>query len=99
MGRSVRPVSASMVTSTAAPTPVVRLLPQLADFAARQYGESPFLLRHGPDGWQGYTFAGAARAQHAFAALLSAEGVRPGDRVGLQSENRPEWMMTYLAIL
>ncbi len=36
---------------------------------------------------------------HAFTALLEAEGVRPGDRVGLQSENRPEWGLAYLAIL
>ena len=36
---------------------------------------------------------------HAFAALLEREGVRPGDRVGLQSENRPEWGIAYLAIL
>ncbi len=89
----------SSPVSSAAPTPVVRLLPQLVDFAARQYGEIPFLLRYGSGEWQGYTFVAAARAQHAFAALLEREGVRPGDRVGLQSENRPEWMLAYLAIL
>ena len=84
---------------TTAPAPVVRLLPQLADFAARQYGESPFLLRRSGDGWAGFTFVQAARAMHAFTALLEREGVRPGDRVGLQSENRPEWGLAYLAIL
>src|SRR3989442_401265 len=36
---------------------------------------------------------------HAFAALLASEGVRPGDRVAIQSENRPEWGLAYLAIL
>lgn len=36
---------------------------------------------------------------HAFAALLERQGVAPGDRVGLQSENRPEWGLAYLAIL
>src|SRR5437867_8678579 len=36
---------------------------------------------------------------HAFAALLEREGVKPGDRVGLQSENRPEWGIAYLAVL
>ncbi len=84
---------------TPAPTPVVRLLPQLADFAARQYGETPFLLRRTAEGWTGFTFARAARATHAFTALLEREGVRPGDRVGIQSENRPEWGLAYLAIL
>jgi long-chain acyl-CoA synthetase len=85
--------------SAPAPPPVVRLLPQLAEFARRQYGETPFLLRHGPSGWTGLTFADAARMAHAFAALLEAEGVRPGDRVALQSENRPEWGPAYLGIL
>lgn len=84
---------------TSAPPPVVRLLPQLADYAARQYGESPFLLRRSGDGWTGFTFAQAARAMHAFTAMLEREGVQPGDRVGLQSENRPEWGLAYLAIL
>src|SRR5580765_5352081 len=84
---------------TEAPAPVVSLLPQLADFAARQYGDAPFLLRRSREGWSGYTFAQAARAMHAFAALLGREGVRPGDRVGLQSENRPEWGLAWLAVL
>ncbi|OGF12265.1 MAG: hypothetical protein A2W00_05650 [Candidatus Eisenbacteria bacterium RBG_16_71_46] len=86
-------------TPGTAPAPVVRLLPQLADFAAGRYGAAPFLLAAGPEGWRGYSFAEAARAMHAFAALLEREGVRPGARVGLQSENRPEWGLAYLAIL
>ena len=81
------------------PTPVVRLIPQLADFAARQFGEAPFLLRRGADGWTATTFVEAARAMHAFAAYLESNGVRPGDRVGLQSENRPEWSLAWLGIL
>ena len=80
-------------------SPVVRLIPQLADYAARAYGESPFLLRWSGDAWQGYSFAAAARAMHSLRELLKAEGVRPGDRVALQSENRPEWGIAYLAIL
>src|SRR5207248_4803937 len=35
----------------------------------------------------------------AFGALLEEEGVRPGTRVALQSENRPEWGLAWLAIL
>lgn len=85
--------------SPAAPQPVVSLLPQLADHAARQYGDAPFVLRHTPNGWSGYSFAEAARAVHAFAALLASEGVGPGVKIGLQSENRPEWGLAYLAIL
>jgi long-chain acyl-CoA synthetase len=86
-------------TGATAPPPIVRLLPQLADEAARQYGDAPFLLRWTPDGWVSLSFVQTARAMHAFAALLAREGVRPGDRVGLTSENRVEWGIAYLAIL
>jgi long-chain acyl-CoA synthetase len=82
-----------------APEPVVRLLPQLLDFAAGRYGASPFLLRWTPEGWRPLAYADAARSMHAFAALLEAEGVKPGARVAIQSENRPEWGLAWLAIL
>jgi long-chain acyl-CoA synthetase len=45
------------------------------------------------------SFAEFADAMHAFAALLASEGVEPGDRVGLQSENRPAWSVAYMGIL
>ncbi len=86
-------------TSPSAPGPAVRVIPQLVAFAARQYGDTPFLLRSTPEGWQGLSFAAAAAATHSFRALLESLGVRRGDRVGLQSENRPEWGVAYLAIL
>ncbi len=79
--------------------PPVRLLPQLADFASRQYGDTPFLLRSTPAGWEAWGFAGAAARLHSFTALLEREGVKRGDRVAIQSENRPEWGLAYLAAL
>jgi long-chain acyl-CoA synthetase len=82
-----------------APTPVVRLVPQLLEFAALHYGDAPYLLGWTPDGWSGLSFVEAARAMHGFTALLEREGVRPGDRVAIQSENRPEWGLAYFAIL
>ncbi len=82
-----------------APAPVVRLIPELIEYAAERHGERPFLLRHVAGAWQGYTFMAAARAVRAFAALLEREGVRAGARVGLQADNRPEWGIAYLAIL
>src|SRR5689334_5372788 len=36
---------------------------------------------------------------HAYAAWLIAEGVRPGDRIAIQGENRPELALAYLAVL
>ena len=85
--------------SQSPPRPVVRLIPQLAEFAARQYGDTPFLLRWTPSGWEPWSFAEAARRLHAFTALLEREGVKPGDRVAIQSENRPEWGLAYMAAL
>jgi long-chain acyl-CoA synthetase len=81
------------------PTPVVRLLPQLIDYAARQYGDAPFLLGHDGEGWRATSFQETARSVHAFARLLAEMGVGRGSRVGIQSENRPEWGPAYLAIL
>jgi long-chain acyl-CoA synthetase len=78
---------------------VVELVPELLEYAAERYGERPFLLRHNAGAWSGYSFVAAARAVWAFAALLEHEGVRPGARVALQSDNRPEWGLAYLAVL
>src|SRR6266571_2611170 len=82
-----------------APAPVVRLVPELVEYAAERYGERPFLLRYADGKWSGYTFMAAARAVRAFAVLLEREGVRPGARVALQSDNRPEWGLAYLSVL
>src|SRR5262252_8675982 len=82
-----------------APAPVVRLVPELMEYAAERHGERPFLLRHTGGAWSGYTYTAAARAVRAFAALLEREGVRPGARVGLQADNRPEWGLAYLSVL
>lgn len=77
----------------------MRLLPQLADFAARQYGDTPFVLRSSPAGWRGFSFNEAAAAMYSFAAALEAAGVKAGDRVALVSENRPEMGLAYLAVV
>jgi long-chain acyl-CoA synthetase len=77
----------------------VRLISELADYGARRYGDAPFLLRWTPAGWQARSYTDTAGQVHAFARLLSREGVQPGDRVGLLSENRAEWGLAYLAIL
>ena len=82
-----------------APQPVVTLVHELIDRAATRFGDAPFLLRSTDEGWRGLSFAEAARAAHAFARLLEANGVAPGAKVGLQAENRPEWGLAYLAIL
>jgi long-chain acyl-CoA synthetase len=66
---------------------------------ARDFGDRPFVLRHGPSGWAGYSYAEAARAVHAFSRCLVEQGVEPGARVAIQAENRPEWGLAFLAVL
>ncbi|MBU1022325.1 MAG: AMP-binding protein, partial [Candidatus Margulisbacteria bacterium] len=45
------------------------------------------------------TFSEAGVMIENMAAALHAMGIRPGDRVALLSENRPEWAISYLAII
>lgn len=47
--------------------------------------------------WTDVTWDELAQQVHQLAAFLVARGVRPGDRVALLSENRPEWAVTDLA--
>ncbi len=66
---------------------------------AAELGEKPFLrARHGDD-WRAISWEDAARTVAALAAGLRAQGVIPGDRVMLVSENRPEFCLADLAIM
>ncbi|TMQ69000.1 MAG: hypothetical protein E6K80_13145, partial [Candidatus Eisenbacteria bacterium] len=79
--------------------PVVGRVHELIDWSAARFGDAPFLFRWTPEGWRAIRYRDAARAVHAFARHLAAHGVGPGAQIGLQSENRPEWGLAYLAAL
>ena len=49
--------------------------------------------------WHEWTFADLHARARAVAEALGRLGVKPGDRVSLMMENRPEWMSTYLGIV
>lgn len=51
------------------------------------------------DSWQVYTWAEYAKAVRTTAAWLASQGIGPGDRVAIFSQNRPEWLISDLAIL
>ena len=68
------------------------------DWAARR-GDRPFLWAKRDGTYRPITWREAARQVSALARGLRALGVAPGDRVGLVSENRPEWMIADLAIM
>lgn len=50
-------------------------------------------------GYRRVTFGQVAQEARRVAAMLLAEGLAPGDRVALLSENRPEWTTAYFGIV
>jgi len=66
---------------------------------AEQRGEGAFLWAKRGGEWQSTSYAEAARQISALAESLIALGCRPGDRVMLVADNRPEWLIADLAIM
>jgi long-chain acyl-CoA synthetase len=66
---------------------------------AAERGERPFLWAKREDAWRAMSWAEAARQVAGLARALGALGIRPGDRVMLVSENRPEFCIADLAIM
>ncbi|MDQ3074335.1 MAG: AMP-dependent synthetase/ligase [Pseudomonadota bacterium] len=66
---------------------------------AREMGEQPFLSAKRDGAWHSISYAEAARQVAALADGLRRLGLKPGDRVMLVSENRPEWLIADLGIM
>ena len=66
---------------------------------AREKGEAPFLWDKVGDEWQSISWSEAARRVAALGAGLKRLGMKPGDRVMLVAENRPEWLIADLGIM
>ncbi len=66
---------------------------------ARERGDRPFLWARRDGAWQAVSYAEAARQVAALADSLKRIGLKPGDRVMLVAENRPEWLIADLAIM
>ena len=66
---------------------------------AAEQGDKPFLWAKQGGAWMSTSWADAARQVASLATGLKAIGLRPGDRVMLVSENRPEWCISDLAIM
>jgi long-chain acyl-CoA synthetase len=66
---------------------------------AAEKGDQPFLWAKRDKEWRPTSWAAAARQVASLAASLKAIGLQPGDRVCLVSENRPEWLISDLAIM
>lgn len=66
---------------------------------AREKGDASFLWAKSGGKWHPTSWAEAARQVAGLAAALRKLGLKPGDRVMLVSENRPEWCISDLAIM
>ena len=66
---------------------------------AREEGDKPFLWAKKEGAWRSISWRETADKVARLAAALKRLGLAPGDRVMLVSENRPEWLMTDLAIM
>jgi long-chain acyl-CoA synthetase len=66
---------------------------------ARQEGDKPFLWAKKDGAWRSISWRETAGKVARLAAALKRLGLAPGDRVMLVSENRPEWLISDLAIM
>src|SRR6478672_1029786 len=66
---------------------------------AKEKGDAPFLWAKQAGQWQSMSWREAAAKVAGLAAALRRLDMEPGDRVMLVSENRPEWLISDLAIM
>jgi long-chain acyl-CoA synthetase len=66
---------------------------------AAEKGDKPFLWAKHEGVWSSISWADAAKQVASLAASLHRIGLERGDRVALVSENRPEWLISDLAIM
>jgi long-chain acyl-CoA synthetase len=67
--------------------------------AASRYPDKIAIQMKAGDRYQQYAYRDLIRGVASAARSLSENGINKGDRVGLLSENRPEWMIAYLAVV
>ncbi len=77
----------------------VRNLPTMFFDQADRFAERPLLWSKRDGEWVPQSWAEVAERVSALSRALRANGVEPGDRVALVSENRPAWFVADLAIM
>ena len=76
-----------------------RTLGELALEAARKYGKrTAFQIFRDNGVYDRISYAAFGRQAEIFAMLLRSKGIKPGDRVMILAENRPEWAAAYFGI-
>ena len=76
-----------------------RSLPAMFFDQAARLGDKPFLWAKRDGRYRSISWAAAARDVRRLALGLRSLGIAQGERVGLVSENRPEWVIADLAIM
>jgi len=76
----------------------VNLFQRLEEAAAIEPERTALLVQE-PAGYRRWTFGQLLEEARRVAAVLLAEGLAPGGRVALLSENRPEWIAAYFGIV
>ncbi len=66
---------------------------------ATEGGDKPFLWARTDGEWRSTSWRDAARQVAALAKSFEKLGLKPGDRIMLVSENRPEWCISDLAVM
>jgi long-chain acyl-CoA synthetase len=74
-------------------------LVELFERTATRRAAAPFLWAKRDSAYQPWTWQRVAHEARILARALGARGIRPGDRVLLVAENRPEWAIADLAIM
>ncbi len=76
-----------------------RSLPAMFFDQADRLGDKPFLWAKAEGRFRPISWAAAAREIRRLASGLRSLGIGQGERIGLVSENRPEWVIADLAIM
>jgi long-chain acyl-CoA synthetase len=76
-----------------------RNLVDMFEKSAAAGGEKPFLWGKVDGSYRPWSWAMVRNRVHRLARAFRAKGLKPGDRVLLVSENRPEWPIIDLAVL
>jgi long-chain acyl-CoA synthetase len=74
-------------------------LAQAFEHLAKKYGARTFLKDKYDKAWHDHSWAEIADAAGRLRAGLRSMGVRPGDRVGILSDNSPQWVIVDQAVL
>jgi long-chain acyl-CoA synthetase len=86
-------------TVPAAPAALPETIPHYCLNAYQRYGKPDAINYKTSKEWKHVSGVDFAARIRALTLALAEMGVRPGDRIALISENRPEWSLTDLAIL